>query len=157
MFFRESCFGFLLDCATPMWRSRCGWRIPSCILQELLQFLSGIFSAHQRFTNQECLVAGGMQLADFRSAINSAFCHAQHVIGNALRQIDQRIQADLKRLEIAAVHADDIRSALNRALQFLFIMDFTQGIQVQRAGVIQKPAESGIIQRRQIKRMASAW
>src|SRR5205807_7919325 len=69
MVFKESCFGCLLDCATPMWRSRGGWRIPSCILYELLQFLPGIFSAHQRFTNQKCLVPGRMQLADLRAGV----------------------------------------------------------------------------------------
>ena len=89
-----------------------------------------------------------MQLADFRAAINSAFRHAQHVIGNAFRQIDQRIQTDLEGLKIAAIHADNICAAFKGALEFLFIMDFTQSIQVQSASVIQQPAESSIVQRR---------
>src|SRR5882757_4434656 len=87
-FLGKIAFGFLLDCATPMWRSRGGWRIPSCFLQELLQFLSWVFGAHERFANQECLVACAMQLADFRSTVNSALRHAQHMVRNAAGHID---------------------------------------------------------------------
>src|ERR1051326_3702452 len=142
--FRESCFGFLLDCATPMRRSRGGWRIPSRILQELLQFLPGVLSAHQRFANQEGLIAGGMKLTNLRAAIDSALRHAQHVVGNAAGQIDYGIQADLKCLEISAVHPDDVRSTFNRPLQLFFVMNFTKRIKVQSAGVIQQSAEGGV-------------
>src|SRR5207302_10772004 len=98
--------------------------------------------------NQEGLIAGGMQLTYLRAVIDSTLCHAQYVIGNAAGQVDHGIQTHLKRLEIATVHADDVRSTLNRPLQLFFVMHFAENVKVQSAGVIQQAAEGRVVQGR---------
>src|ERR1043166_3577544 len=77
---------------------------------------------------------------------SSSWTSDLHVVGNTLCHIDDRIQADLKCLKVAAIHSNDVRAALKRALQFFFVMDFTQGIQIQDARVIQQPTKRSIIQ-----------
>ncbi len=78
-----------------------------------------------------------MQLSDFRATVDPAFGDAQNVVGNAGSQFNHRVQADLKRAKITAVYADNVRAAIQGALQFIFVVDFTEGIQVQSAGIVQ--------------------
>src|SRR5579859_289566 len=90
-----------------------------------------------------------MQLANIRAAVNAALGHTQHMVGNAGGHVTERVQADLKSLEITAVHADNVGPALQRASQLLFIVDFAQCVEVQGAGKIEQAPERFVVQRSQ--------
>src|SRR5262245_25745917 len=90
-----------------------------------------------------------MKLANLRAAVDSAFGHSQYVVGNAAGQVGQRIQADLKGLEVTAVYPDDVRSAIQRPLQFLLVVDLAQSVEIERAGTIEQTTEAGVVESRQ--------
>ena len=49
--------------------------------------------------------------------------------------------------DLRTFHADNVCAAIQCALQFVFIVHFTERIQVQRASVIQQMAKGSIVQR----------
>ena len=57
-------------------------------------------------------------------------------------------EIDFKSREIAIVNADNLRSGLERAMQFFFAVDFDECIELKTCGRAQKANKVGLLQRR---------
>jgi hypothetical protein len=70
--------------------------------------------------------------------MNPALRYPHYAGGKLLSQPKRRLQIDFKRPQIARIHANQIASRVQRALQLVSIMHFTQNIQPPASSLSRK-------------------
>ena len=82
--------------------------------------------AHERFADEKRMEAGLAQLCNIGCAGNATLCYTHHARRNMLCQCQRSLQRDFERVQVAIVHADDVRSRRDGEIQFAAVMDFHQ-------------------------------
>jgi hypothetical protein len=88
-----------------------------------------VFGAHKRLSDQERVIPGTAQCRYILSRMNSTFRNTHNIRRKLLCQIERGLQIDPESLQIPRIHADKIEPGIQRPLQLIAIMHFTQNIE----------------------------
>ena len=112
--------------------------------------------AHQRLTDEECLVSGGLQALDIGAGAQSALGHQGRVRRGQRGQMQRGFQIDLESFQIAIVDPDEACADRRGALQLLGGMNLDQRVEMNVVSRIEQLQGSASVNPAMITSTASA-
>src|SRR5271155_5326452 len=96
--------------------------------------------------HQERIESRGCKLSYIPARMNSALANPYDRSGNLLGQPELRFERDLEGVQIAIVHADDVRAGCNRGGKFVVIMHFYQSRHTEARRHLAETPHSGFVE-----------
>src|SRR5690242_6504568 len=75
---------------------------------------------HEMLTNQERMKAGGLEPLDVRARVDAAFRHLHDIQRHLFGQAQRGFERYLEGVQIAVIHADDLRAGIERGGELVF-------------------------------------
>src|SRR5579859_1133933 len=116
--------------------------------QHLQQRFAGRLSAHERFADEERLIARLPQRTQLRAGRDAALGNAHHIMRHRLDEAMQDVEVRLEGAQVAAVHADDVGAEVECPLEFGLVVHLAEHVELSDARFLHQQAQLRVRQRR---------